>query len=89
MLKKIDALQPLFDLVVIAIENARLYEYAQQELEERIQAEKALEVSEQMHRGAIEAAGFVPFIRYGGVMEMGEGIEALTGYTAAEFDLEL
>ncbi|MFT5369035.1 MAG: PAS domain S-box-containing protein, partial [Candidatus Latescibacterota bacterium] len=89
--EKIQAIQPLFDQVCIAIENARLFESAQREIQNRRAAEEALQKSEYLHRGAIEAAGAVPFIRHydgRGFGIVGQGIEALTGYTTEAFTVD-
>jgi PAS domain S-box-containing protein len=92
--EKIQAIQPLFDQVVIAIENAKLFEHSQSEIQNRKMAEEALEKSEYLHRGAIEAAGAVPYIAEYGERErrieiVGPGMEALTGYTTGSFVVDL
>jgi PAS domain S-box-containing protein len=49
-------LEPLAASAAIAIENARLYQQAQQEIEERKQAEEALRESEEKYRNVVERA---------------------------------
>lgn len=80
----------------VAVENARLYESAAQELGERKKAESALRDSVDIYRQAIVSTGGVPYyqsytddgktIRYD---FLGEGIEQITGYKSEEFSAEL
>ncbi len=76
----------------VAVENARLYDSAAQELEDRKRAERELLESITIYRQAIESTGGVPY--YQSYLEdgqsthydfIGEGIEEITGYSAAEF----
>jgi PAS domain S-box-containing protein len=80
----------------VAVENARLYEAASQDLEERKRAEQALRESVAIYRQAIESTGGVPYYqtysedgtsyRYDFI---GEGIYEITGYEADEFNSAL
>ncbi len=80
----------------VAVENARLYEAAAQELEDRKKAEAALRESIVIYRRAIEATGGVPYylsynhdghlIHYDFI---GEGIQEITGYPPDEFNEQL
>ena len=76
----------------VAVENARLYEAAAMELEERKRAETALRETVTIYRQAIESTGGVPYYQsYNGDGEsihydfIGEGIQQLTGYGPDEF----
>jgi PAS domain S-box-containing protein len=80
----------------VAVENARLYESAALELEERKRAEAALRESIVIYRQAIESTGGVPYYQsYGEDGKsihydfIGEGIQGLTGYSPHEFTEEL
>jgi PAS domain S-box-containing protein len=80
----------------VAVENARLYESAALELEERKRAEAALRESIVIYRQAIESTGGVPYyqsynengksIHYDFI---GEGILQITGYGPQELTEEL
>jgi PAS domain S-box-containing protein len=80
----------------LAVENARLYESAAQELDERKRAEQALRESVAIYRQAIESTGGVPYyqsysndgisIHYDFI---GEGIQEITGYGAEEFSAKI
>ena len=63
-------LQPLANAAAIAIENARLYEAAQQELAERRRAEEALRESERKFRLVTETIRDVFWLSTPGVTEM-------------------
>ena len=80
----------------VAVENARLYESAAVELEERKRAETALRESIVIYRQAIESTGGVPYYQSYGVDGksihydfIGEGIQQITGYGPQEFTEEL
>ncbi|PWB55526.1 MAG: hypothetical protein C3F13_04395 [Anaerolineales bacterium] len=80
----------------VAVENARLYESAALEIEERKRAEAALRESVTIYRQAIESTGGVPYyqtytnagknIRYDFI---GEGIQQITGYSADQFNEDI
>ncbi len=75
--------------IAIAVENARLYEALQSELLERQRAETDLQRAETIYRQAISGAGAVPYYRDYRIDDhaytfMGEGILAITGYSATE-----
>jgi PAS domain S-box-containing protein len=77
----------------VAVENARLYESAELELEERKRAEKALRESVAMYRQAIESTGGVPYYQTyspdGNSIHfdfIGDGIQQITGYKPDEFN---
>ncbi len=89
----LDQLSLFANHAAVAVENARLYEAAAQELEDRKRAEQALRESITIYRQAIESTGGVPY--YQSYLEdgksihydfIGEGIQAITGYAADEFD---
>jgi PAS domain S-box-containing protein len=80
----------------VAVENARLYESASQDLENRKRAETALRESISIYRQAIESTGGVPYYQSysdnGGTIHydfIGEGIQQLTGYGPDEFNAEI
>ncbi len=80
----------------VAVENARLYESAALELEERKRAEAALRESVVIYRQAIESTGGVPYYQSYDVDGksihydfIGEGIQQITGYGPEEFTEEL
>lgn len=80
----------------VAVENARLYEAAAQELDERKRAEQALQESVAIYRQAIESTGGVPYYQSysndGTVIHydfVGEGIKEITGYEAEEFNAKI
>lgn len=88
----LDQLSLFANHAAVAVENARLYDAAAQELEDRKRAERELRESIAIYRQAIESTGGVPYyqsyledgksIRYDFI---GEGIQAITGYPAEEF----
>ena len=79
----------------VAVENARLYESAKQEIDERRRAEAALRESIVIYRQAIESTGGVPYYKSyddGNSIHydfIGEGIQQITGYGSDEFDTKL
>jgi signal transduction histidine kinase/DNA-binding response OmpR family regulator/transcriptional regulator with GAF, ATPase, and Fis domain len=79
-------LQLLADQAAIAIENAHLYEQAQQEIAERRQAEESLRESEELHRTVVESLseGLLITDQEGRVLYANSRMTTLTGYTAAE-----
>jgi PAS domain S-box-containing protein len=89
----VDQLSLFANHAAVAVENARLYEAAAQELDVRKRAERALRESVAIYRQAIESTGGVPYyqsysedgtsFRYDFI---GEGIHEITGYGADEFD---
>jgi PAS domain S-box-containing protein len=76
----------------VAVENARLYESAARDLEDRKKAETALRETIDIYRQAIESTGGVPYyqsysddgrrVHYDFI---GDGIQQLTGYGPDEF----
>lgn len=92
LLQRIHAMQPLLDQVAVSLVHAQLHQEMQQEVDERKLAERALERSEKLHRGAIEAIGAVPYERdfHSDVYTfVGAGIEELLGYSVEEFTVAL
>ena len=95
-LSDLDQLTLFANHAAVAVENARLYESAAQELEERKRAEAALRESVAIYRQAIESTGGVPYyqsytddgksIHYDFI---GEGIQQITGYGPDEFNTDL
>ncbi len=94
--RNLDQLSLFANHAAVAVENARLYESAEQELEERKRAENALRESIVIYRQAIESTGGVPY--YQSYSEdgksihydfIGEGIKQITGYGPDEFNEEL
>jgi PAS domain S-box-containing protein len=80
----------------VAVENARLYEAAAQDLDERKRAEQALRESVAIYRQAIESTGGVPYYQTysedGTSFQydfIGEGIYEISGYDAEEFTAEV
>ncbi len=92
----LDQLSMFANHASVAVENARLYEAAGQELEERKRAEAALLDSVSIYRQAIESTGGVPYyqtnkedgksIHYDFI---GEGIQQITGYEPELFNAKL
>lgn len=92
----LDQLSLFANHAAVAVENARLYEAAAQELDERKRAEQALRESVAIYRQAIESTGGVPYyqsysndgksIHYDFI---GEGIQEITGYGAEEFNAKV
>ncbi len=92
----LDQLSLFANHAAVAVENARLYEAVAQELDVRKRAEQALMESVAIYRQAIESNGGVPYyqsysddgrtIHYDFI---GEGIQAITGYVAEEFNAKL
>ncbi len=92
----LDQLSLFANHAALAVENARLYEAAAQELDERKRAEQALRESVAIYRQAIESTGGVPYyqsyskdgtsIHYDFI---GEGIQEITGYGAEEFNQKI
>ncbi len=89
----LDQLSLFANHAAVAVENARLYDAAAQELEERKRAENAMRDTVAIYRQAIESTGGVPyyqsFSRNGKSTHfdfIGEGIQEITGYTAREFN---
>jgi PAS domain S-box-containing protein len=95
-LRDLDQLTLFANHAAVAVENARLYEAAAQELEERKRAEAALRESVGIYRQAIESTGGVPYyqsytddgksIHYDFI---GDGIQQITGYAPEEFNAKL
>jgi PAS domain S-box-containing protein len=94
--RNLDQLTLFANHAAVAVENARLYESAALELEERKRAETALRESIVIYRQAIESTGGVPY--YQSYSEdgktihydfIGEGIKQITGYGPDEFNDEL
>ncbi len=94
--RDLDQLTLFANHAAVAVENARLYEAAAQELEERKRAETALRESVGIYRQAIESTGGVPY--YQSYTEdgksihydfIGEGIQQITGYRSEEFNANL
>ncbi len=92
----LDQLSLFANHAAVAVENARLYESAALELEERKRAEAALRESIVIYRQAIESTGGVPYYQsYSGNGNsihydfIGEGIQQITGYEPGEFTEEL
>jgi PAS domain S-box-containing protein len=94
--RDLDQLGLFANHAAVAVENARLYEAAAQELEDRKRAEQALRESITIYRQAIESTGGVPY--YQSYLEdgksihydfIGEGIQAITGYPAEEFNAHI
>jgi PAS domain S-box-containing protein len=90
--KDLDQLALFANHAAVAVENARLYESAAQDLEDRKRAESALRESVSIYRQAIESTGGVPYYQtYTDDQEkinydfIGDGIEKLTGYKPEEF----
>ncbi len=91
--KELDQLSLFANHAAVAVENARLYESAALELEERKKAEAALRESVTIYRQAIKSTGGVPY--YQSYMNggknvhydfIGEGIQQITGYPAEVFN---
>jgi PAS domain S-box-containing protein len=92
----LDQLRLFANHAALAVENARLYEAAAQELDERKRAEQALRESVAIYRQAIESTGGVPYyqsystdgttIHYDFI---GEGIQEITGFGAEEFNAKI
>jgi len=91
-LEKIQGIGFLVDQFAIALDHARVYGECQREIAQRTQAEEALRESERLHRGAVEAAGAIPYsrdIQTDSYEFMGEGILALTGYSSDEITVPI
>ncbi len=86
MLKNIDAIQPLLDQVILAIEHARLYEYAQNEIQTRIQAEEALKSSKQRYQAIVETAvdAIITIDEYGMIEATNPATDKQFGYAPNE-----
>ena len=92
----LDQLSLFANHAAVAVENARLYEAAAQELDERKRAEQRLRESVAIYRQAIESTGGVPYyqsysndgtsIHYDFI---GEGVREITGYEAEEFNAKI
>jgi PAS domain S-box-containing protein len=94
--RDLDQLTLFANHAAVAVENARLYETAAQELEERKRAETALRESIGIYRQAIESTGGVPY--YQSYTEdrksihydfIGDGIQQITGYGSDEFNAKV
>jgi PAS domain S-box-containing protein len=92
----LDQLTLFANHAAVVVENARLYDAAAQELEERKRAETALRESVGIYRQAIESTGGVPYYQsYTDVGTsihydfIGEGIQQITGYGPDEFNAKL
>jgi two-component system cell cycle sensor histidine kinase/response regulator CckA len=73
----------------IAVENARLYESVQRELEERVQTEEALRESEERYRAIFEqAADSIVLVdaETGALVEFNDRTHENLGYTREEFE---
>ncbi len=78
-------LQTVSDQLAIAIENARLYEAARQELAERERAERVLRESEEKFRNLAEQSPNMIFINsHGRLVYVNRQCEPVTGYTREE-----
>jgi two-component system cell cycle sensor histidine kinase/response regulator CckA len=79
-------LQTIADQLAISIENATLYETAQQEIDERIQAENALELSEKRFRSLYENAilGIYRTTPDGKIILANPALLRLLGYSSFE-----
>jgi PAS domain S-box-containing protein len=94
--RDLEQLTLLANHAAVAVENARLYESAAQDLEERKWAETALRESITIYRQAIESTGGVPYFQSytdnGTAIHydfIGEGIQQLTGYGPDEFNSKI
>jgi PAS domain S-box-containing protein len=94
--RDLDQLTLFANHAAVAVENARLYESAALELEERKRAETALRESVVIYRQAIEATGGVPYYQSYAEDEksiqydfIGDGIQQITGYRPDEFNEEV
>jgi PAS domain S-box-containing protein len=92
----LDQLSLFANHAAVAVENARLYESAAQDLEDRKRAETDLRESVSIYRQAIESTGGVPYYQSysddGKVVHydfIGEGILQLTGYEPNEFNSQV
>jgi PAS domain S-box-containing protein/putative nucleotidyltransferase with HDIG domain len=91
----LDQLNLFANHAAVAVENARLYDAAAQELEERKRAEQALRESVVIYRQAIESTGGVPYYQtYADGKSthydfIGDGIQEITGYSADEFNAKI
>lgn len=92
----LDQLTLFANHAAVAVENARLYESAAKDLEDRKRAETALRESISIYRQAIESTGGVPYYQSysddGKVVHydfIGEGILQLTGYEPNEFNSQV
>ncbi|HEX2995073.1 MAG TPA: ATP-binding protein, partial [Anaerolineales bacterium] len=85
--QRIEVLELLAGQAAIALENAALYQQAQQEIKERKQVEAALRESEQRFRtifDSVEDAIFVHDIANGTVLDVNAGVTKMYGYTREE-----
>ena len=85
--QRIEILELLAGQAAIALENAALYQQAQQDIAERKLAEAALRESEQRFRtifDSIEDAIFVHDIANGAVLDVNAGVCKMYGYTREE-----
>jgi PAS domain S-box-containing protein len=78
--------QALADQAAVAIENARLFDQAQQEITEREQAERALRESEERYRALFEQANDAIFVENqdGEILDVNHRACELLGYTREE-----
>lgn len=77
-----ERLQPLASAAAVALENARLFQQAQQEIAERKQAEQRLRFQAQLLDSVRES--IVATDLEGTIIYWGKGANALYGYTAGE-----
>ena len=85
--QRIEVLELLAGQAAIALENATLYQQAQQEIAERKLAEAALRESEQRFRtifDSVDGAIFVHDITNGAILDVNAGMCTMYGYTRAE-----
>ncbi len=73
-------------MAAVAIDNAQLYEKAQQELVERKRAEEALQESEKRFRAVVETANdaIIAIDSRGNIISWNQGAEVMFGYAADE-----
>jgi len=79
----VDLLSILCGQIAVALENARLFEQAQQEIAERERAEEALEKERNFVSAVLDTAGALVIVldRQGRIVRFNRACESITGYT--------